>query len=86
MNDKTPEKKQKTDNKNSVKDEAKQFDKIVEPINDWNDDDWNDMKKNDKLVKDLKAVVKKYKLSEKDFKTAWGHHAYGLDISYNDLK
>ena len=85
-NDKTPEKKQKTEKKNSVKAAAKEFDKIVEPTNDWDDDDWNDAKKNDKLIKDLKSVVDKYNLSEKEFKEAFGHHAYGLDVSYKDLK
>lgn len=81
---KPTDKKQKAE-KNPVKLAAREFDKIVEPTNNWDDDDWNDMKKNDKLVKDLKSVVEKYNLSKKDFKEAFGHHAYGLDISYEDL-
>lgn len=85
-NDKTPEKKQKTAKKDPVEAAALEFDEIVNETDNWDDDDWFDDKKQDKLINDLKAVVKKYKLSEKDFKTAWGHHAYGLDISYNDLK
>lgn len=82
---KSTDKKQKVE-KNPVKAAAKEFDEIVEPTNNWGDDDWNDMKKNNKLVKDLKSVVDKYNLSEKEFKEAFGHHAYGLDISYRDLK
>lgn len=85
-NDKTPEKNKRQKKKNSVKAAAKEFDKIVNETDEWEDDDWFDDKKQNKLISDLKVVVKKYKLSEKDFKTAWGHHAYGLDISYNDLK
>ena len=85
-NDKTAEKKQKRSKAFSVKDAAKEFDKTIETTNNWDDDDWMDAKKNDKLIKDLKAIVKKYNLSKEEFKSAWGHHAYGLDISYDDLK
>lgn len=80
------QKKQKEDTKDPIESAAAEFDSIVNKTDEWDDDDWFDDKKQNKLISDLKAVVKKYKLSEKDFKTAWGHHAYGLDISYDDLK
>jgi hypothetical protein len=80
-NDKTPEKKQKTEKKNSVKAAAKEFDKIVEPTNDWDDAAEKELKKRN----GENQQVEKQKLKEQstESETHSNMTIYGRQLNFN---
>lgn len=59
------------------------FAKLLNPLDDWTDDDWNNKKKNDKLTSDIKGLIMKHKMSESDFRKMAKKYQ-GLDLVYTD--
>lgn len=72
------------DDKTKVKRAMSDFAKLLQPLDDWDDSDWNDKQKNIKLENDIKMVIRKNRLSEKQFK-AIAKQYQGLDLVYTDF-
>ena len=74
------EKKSESKNINSA---AGEMSKILDPLDDWEDDDWNDADKNAELFSQIRSVISKYDMSEDEFRAIAKKYP-GLDLVYTD--
>ena len=74
------ENKQESKNINSA---AGEMSKILDPLDDWEDDDWNDADKNAELFSQIRSVISKYDMSEDEFRAIAKKYP-GLDLVYTD--
>lgn len=56
---------------------------ILDPVDDWEDDDWNDADKNAELFSQIRSVISKYDMSEDEFRSIAKKYP-GLDLVYTD--
>lgn len=56
---------------------------ILDPLDDWEDDDWNDADKNAELFSQIRSVISKYDMSEDEFRSVAKKYP-GLDLVYTD--
>ena len=56
---------------------------ILDPLDDWEDDDWNDADKNAELFSKIRSVISKYDMSEDEFRSIAKKYP-GLDLVYTD--
>ena len=62
---------------------SKELTDILDPLDDWDNDDWNDADKNAELFSKIRSVVKKYDMSEDEFRAIAKKYP-GLDLVYTD--
>jgi len=62
---------------------SKELSKILDPLDDWEDDDWNDADKNAELFSQIRSVISKYDMSEDEFRSVAKKYP-GLDLVYTD--
>ncbi len=57
---------------------------ILDPLDDWEDDDWNDAEKNAELFSQIRSVISKYDMSEDEFRAIAKKYP-ALDLQYMDF-
>ena len=62
---------------------SKELSKILDPLDDWDNDDWNDADKNAELFSQIRSVISKYDMSEDEFRSVAKKYP-GLDLVYTD--
>lgn len=62
---------------------SKELSKILDPLDEWEDDDWNDADKNAELFSQIRSVISKYDMSEDEFRSVAKKYP-GLDLVYTD--
>lgn len=62
---------------------ADEMAEILDPLDDWEDDDWNDADKNAELFSQIRSVISKYDMSEDEFRAIAKKYP-GLDLVYTD--
>jgi len=73
----------KKDDNNQFDAVMQSFDKLLKPTDDWEDEDWNDDEMNKKLKKDITNLIRKHKISKKQFESIAKRYQW-LDLSYTD--
>ena len=69
--------------KGTVNGAAGEMAEILDPLDDWEDDDWNDADKNAELFSKIRSVISKYDMSEDEFRAIAKKYP-GLDLVYTD--
>lgn len=70
-------------NVGGVNSAAGEMAEILDPLDDWEDDDWNDAEKNAELFSQIRSVISKYDMSEDEFRAIAKKYP-GLDLVYTD--
>lgn len=71
------------ESKKGVNSAEKELTSLLDPLNDWGDDDWNDSDKNAELFSQIRSVIDKYDMSEDEFRSVAKKYQ-GLDLVYTD--
>lgn len=71
------------ESKKGVNSAEKELTSLLDPLNDWGDDDWNDSDKNAELFSQIRSVIDKYDMSEDEFRSVAKKYQ-GLDLVYAD--
>lgn len=71
-------------NVGGVNSAAGEMAEILDPLDDWEDDDWNDAEKNAELFSQIRSVISKYDMSEDEFRAIAKKYP-GLDLQYMDF-